>query len=525
MLLYLGRSTSFYFDEWDWIQGRRAWDLDALLLPHNEHLSLAPVLVFKALFSTVGIDSYVPYRVAGLALHCGVVVLLFTYARRRVGDVLALAAAATVLFLGTAWPDVLWPFQIGFLGSLAAGIGALLALDREDRRGDITAAVLLAVALASSSLGIPLLFAFALEVLGRPDRRARWWVIAAPAVLYGAWYLGYGGSSSSATSDNLFGSPSYVAEAAAGAAGALFSLGRDWGRTLAVGLVVALLLSLHRRGHASWRLIALIAAPLGFWFLTAVARGQLGEPASPRYLYPGVVFLLLIAVEAGAGVRLARGALAIGAVFLAGALLGNVGAMREGAGFLRDESTSVDGALAALPLVAKRVGADFQPDPDSAPQIRSGPYLAAVRDLGSPAPGPRALPGMYERARAQADEVLRRGLSPRPTPSEAAPAGTAPKVDFVQSASAQAKGACQTLASQGGAALADVVVPPEGLLLRPQGAFTVSLRRFSDVYGDKPVATVPAGGQVLLQLPPDASPVPWHARLAFGGAVRACARG
>ena len=212
-------------------------------------------------------------------------------------------------------------------------------------------------------------------------------------------------------------------------------------------------------------------------------------------------------------------------MFLAGALLGNVGAMREGAGFLRDESTSVDGALAALPLVAKRVGADFQPDPDSAPQIRSGPYLAAVRDLGSPAPGPRALPGMYERARAQADEVLRRALSPRPAPSAAAPAGTAPKVDFVQSASAQAKGACQTLASQGGAALADVVVPPEGLLLRPQGAFTVSLRRFSDVYGDKPVATVPAGGQVLLQLPPDASPVPWHARLAFGGAVRACARG
>ncbi len=145
------------------------------------------MLVFKALFSTVGIDSYVPYRVAGLAIHCGVAVLLFAYARRRAGDVLALAAAATVLFLGTAWQDVLWPFQIGFLGSLAAWIGALLALDREDRRGDVAAAVLLALALSSSSLGIPLLLAFALEVLGRPDRRARWWVIAAPAVLYGAW--------------------------------------------------------------------------------------------------------------------------------------------------------------------------------------------------------------------------------------------------------------------------------------------------------------------------------------------------
>ncbi len=57
-------------------------------------------------------------------------------------------------------------------------------------------------------------------------------------------------------------------------------------------------------------------------------------------------------------------------------------------------------------------------------------------------------------------------------------------------------------------------------------SFTVSLRRFSDAYGDEPIATVPAGGrQVLLQLPADASPVPWHARLAFGGSVRACARG
>ena len=526
MLLYLGRTTSFFYDEWDWVLGRRQWDLDTLLAPHNEHLSLAPVLVFKALFSTVGTDSYVPYRVAGLAVHCGVAALLFAYARARVGDLLALAAAATVLFLGTAWQDVLWPFQMGYFGSLAAGIGALLALEREDRRGDVTAAVLLAVALSSSSLGIPLLIATAVEVLGRPDRRARWGVIAAPAVLYAAWWIGYGGEST-ATNDNLFGSPAYVAEAAAGASGALFSLGLDWGRTLAVVLLVALLLTLHRRGHASWRLLALMAAPLAFWLLTALARGHLAEPAAPRYLYPGVVFLLLVAVEAAAGLRLTRGALAVAGVIIAGALLGNVGAMREGAGYLRDESTAVDGALAALPLVASRVGPDFQPDPHSAPQIRAGAYLDAVRDLGSPAPSPRALPGMFERARARADESLRRALSPRPTASDGAPSGAAPKIDFVEAATQQAKGACQTVASQGGAATADVVVPPGGLLLRPVAdSFTVSLRRFSDVYGEDPIATVPARGrQVLLQLPPDASPVPWHARLAFGGSVRACARG
>ena len=125
-----------------------------------------------------------PSASPGWSLHALVAALLFAYTRKRVGDLLALAAAAVVLFLGTAWPDVLWPFQIGFLSSLAAGIGALLALDREDRRGDVIAAVLLGVALASSSLGLPLLAAAALEVLGRPDRRSRWWIVAAPAVLY-----------------------------------------------------------------------------------------------------------------------------------------------------------------------------------------------------------------------------------------------------------------------------------------------------------------------------------------------------
>ena len=152
-----------------------------------------------------------------------------------------------MLFLGTAWPDVLWPFQIGFLGSLAAGIGALLALDREDRRGDVIAAVLLGGRARVSSLGLPLLARgrargarAARPALALVDRRR------AGRALRG-WYVGYGGEGT-ATTDNLFGSPGYVAEAAAGAAGALFSLGQDWGRPLAVGVLVALLLSLHRRG-------------------------------------------------------------------------------------------------------------------------------------------------------------------------------------------------------------------------------------------------------------------------------------
>ena len=89
-LILAGRRTGFYFDEWNFVQDRRAWTADALLLPHNEHLSLVPVLVYKLLFATVGISDYLPYRLCIIALHLLVVVLLFVYARRRVGSLIAL---------------------------------------------------------------------------------------------------------------------------------------------------------------------------------------------------------------------------------------------------------------------------------------------------------------------------------------------------------------------------------------------------------------------------------------------------
>ena len=227
--------------------------------PHNEHLSLVPVLVYKLLFSTVGTDSYVPYRVAGLLLHCGVAALLFAYARRRVGELLALGAAAIVLFLGTAWPDVLWPFQIGFLGSLAAGIGALLALDREDtprrrdRRGAARrrAGVVLARAAAAGG-GRARGARTPRPALALVDRRR-----AGRALRGLVRRLRRRGrrrprttcSARPATSPRRPRAPRARCSRSTS----------DWGRTLAVAGVVALLASLHRRGAASWRLLALIA--------------------------------------------------------------------------------------------------------------------------------------------------------------------------------------------------------------------------------------------------------------------------
>jgi hypothetical protein len=523
--MYLTRETNFYYDEWDFIQQRRGWTADALLKPHNEHLSVVPVLFYKLLFATAGLDHYWPYRVFGLVVHGLVVTALFVYARRRVGDVLALAAAVTILFLGTGWNDVLWPFQAGFLASLAAGIGALLALDSGTRRGDVLAAAALAVALGASSLGLPLTAALGVEVLGRPDRRRRWWIIGAPVALYAVWWAIYG-REGVATLDNLFDTPSYVLDALAGAAGAIAGQSPEWGRIFAALGAVALLAALRERVGMSWRLAALIALPLLFWSLTGLARANLHEPAASRYLYPGAVFLLLIASEAGAGMRLSRRGLAVLLPLLLAALLSNFGEMRGGAGFLRDRAAEVKGSLAAMRLAPPGLAPTFQPEPAVAPQIRADWYLAAVRALGSPVPSPRALPTLDDDARLHADATLARVFGLQLVPG-AKPGASAPKVEFSDQAGLAARGPCVVITAQGPGAVAQLVVPPGGLLVAPDdGSAKVTLRRFADGFSAPALGQVAAGSPaVAVRIPRDASPVPWRAQLNVAGAVRACGVG
>jgi hypothetical protein len=527
LVIYLGRTTNFYYDEWDWVLGRRAWNADALLAPHNEHLSVLPVLLYKLLFAAAGIGSYVPFRVAGMLAHLLVCALLFRYARPRVGDLAALGAVAVVLFLGPGWPGPLWPFQVGFLGSLAAGIGALIALDRGDRLGEIVASVLLAVALACSSIGLPIFAAAAFEILGRPDRRQRWFVLAGPLALYGAWYVAYG-VKGDFTIDNFLLTPAYVAEAAAAAVGAMFGLTSEWGRPLTVAVAALLFLAARRGAADPWRLAALIALPLLFWTLTGLARADMNEPGAPRYLYPGVVFLLLIALEAARGVVLSRSGAAALVVLVGFVTVSNVGTLRNAGGYLRDQTAELDGALAAVQLPGpQRVGPGFQPEPTIAPQIHAGAYFDAASDLGSPAPAPAELPRLYGRGRAAADSTLVRAYEVGLGAPPGGAAGAAPAPENAVAAATRAQGSCLRARPQAPSSVLELAVPPRGLLLASDGgAAKVFVRRFSEGFPKAPVGDLVAGANPLaLRIPPDASTAPWHVRLTLSGAVRVCRLG
>jgi hypothetical protein len=108
-------------------------------------MSLVPVAVYKLLFELVGLEHYGVYRAVLLVLHLTIGALLYAFVRARAGAPLALACVAPILFLGAVYLDIIWPFQIGLAGSLAAGIGALLALERNSRRGDVVGGLLLVV--------------------------------------------------------------------------------------------------------------------------------------------------------------------------------------------------------------------------------------------------------------------------------------------------------------------------------------------------------------------------------------------
>ena len=77
---------------------------------------------------------------------------------------------------------------------MAAGLGALLALERRDARGDLMACGLLSVAIGFSTLGLPFLVAAGVAIATGPrgSRSGRLFTLVVPAGLFVVWWLGWG---------------------------------------------------------------------------------------------------------------------------------------------------------------------------------------------------------------------------------------------------------------------------------------------------------------------------------------------
>ncbi len=542
LLLVLGSGLTFFQDEWDVILHRRGLGAGAYLRPHNEHLILIPVVIYKGLLAAFGMDSTMPFRVVATVLLLASAGLLFTYLRRRIGDWLAVFALLPLLFLGSGWQDLLWPFQMSLVGAMAAGIGMLLALEWDDPSADVVACVLLAVSIAFDSLGIAFAVAAIVDVLVRRDR-SRAYIPLIPLALYVAWYLAYGrDAGSSVTLENVLTSPIYLVDGVASSLASLlglvgFTSGRtqpDWEVPLLVLGGALLALWVRRRPPPSPRLWVAVAAAAAFWILAGFSEIPGREPTQNRYQYVGAILLLLVLAELLRGVRLRPLALlAVAAVSLA-ATVSNATTLFDARDFFREQSDLARGELGALGIARLTVDPGFRLTPEVAgtsalSQVDAGPYFSAADEFGTPADTPDELTGEPEPVRKQTDVVLAGALPARIDPiprGEVSPAGPAPALERGSGVRAASSGSCLTLPAGAARDGLGVALPPDGATVeaRGGGAATLRLRRFAT--GSYPLrAGEVRGGRVArLAIPRDLAPQPWILEVTAGPPVTVCGR-
>jgi hypothetical protein len=519
-LLSLDSQLTFIADDWMLLVKRHGWSVDYFLHPFNGNVVAAPGLVYKLIREVFGMGSATPYYAAAIACFLASAVLLFVYIRRRVGDWPALLGAVLILFLGAAFEDLLFAFQIGYFASVATGLGALIALDREDDRGDRIACALVVVSLSFSSIGIAFVAGAVVDLaLGRRPRARRSYVALVPIAVYALWWVGWGHLGHNHISvHNIVSAPRFVFDAAAAGIVSLLGLATGdgsepsqphlvWGQVLLVAGLILLGIRTARTGKVPRGLAVALAIGLAFWAVAALNRSVARLPTSSRYQYPSAVFILLIGAEMLRGLRVPRLATVAAAAITLAAVVGGVSLLdREHEERWVPYANSLRSSLAAVEIAGRSADPGFPVffPPDIEAPARA--YLTAVSAYGSPAFSEEQLRARPASERASADLTMAQALG----------------LALVQPDPGQRILQCQTLR-----ATADghsgLTLLRGGFVLSNPGADGVEVRlsRFADEYSVG-LGPLDAGVTASLQIPADRSSAPWNLGLFGDGPVQLC---
>jgi hypothetical protein len=521
VLLSYGSDLTFFQDSWEYLMHRRDPSAAALLDPHNEHIVAIPVAISQLSLHAFGMDSTLPELIVLIALLLGAAGCLFVYVRRRLGAWPALFMTALLLFLGPAWQDLLWPFQMGFAGAALTGLAGLLLLEEGRRERDPLACGLLVLSILFSSLGLSFAVAAAVEVLLRRRELGlrRLYAAALPLAVYAGWYAGWGHTAPNQLSaDNFLDSPAYVWEGVTASLDSVLALGTifdevvgrsQWGAPLLIALLALVAYGQWRRPGLPRGLWPPLAAGAVFWFLAAFNTIPGREPYSSRYLYVGVFFLLLVAANLLQGLRPNRWALAVAGALTLVVVGFNLVPLREGRDFFEEQSVLTRADLGAIEIAERTIEPTFTlASPEIAGtvflgEVEAGEYLRAVREHGSPAYTPAELATAPEAGRRQADLVLANAL----------PLGIETGLP-----ASRASGRCLRASGR------DLPLRPGAATIHfgSDGAGSVQLRRFAaDEY---PLHTedLQAGTTTRLFIPRDRSQRPWQLRVEPAQGTRVC---
>ncbi|HYA44668.1 MAG TPA: hypothetical protein VED59_03615, partial [Acidimicrobiales bacterium] len=317
---YLDRNLWFFGDEWDFLTRRGLHGAYfSIWTAHNEHWSVLPILLWRAIYSFAHVSSYWPYLVPLLIVHVSVVHLVWRRCLICGADPWMATAAAGVLgLLGSGAEDLTWAFQVGFLGSLVFGLLAIEVVEgpralvgRVEKpmatmsrfpgsllRSALTSALALA-ALMCSTVGVATAVALAIVVLAWYGWRRTLAVLAAPVFAFGVWFALSGHSGLGETGD-YFSRPVFAGVPRFVLSNATRDLGDVAGSTsvgppVAAAVLAWLAWSCWRRSLAVRR-PAVLGGAVGavvFYALAALGRDRISPTMSPsRYVYIGAVLLL-----------------------------------------------------------------------------------------------------------------------------------------------------------------------------------------------------------------------------------------
>jgi hypothetical protein len=546
LLLWEGLGQTLFVDEWGFgYLGRPGFSISALLAPDNGHLAVVPVLVTKASLELFGAGTALPLRLVATATHLSIALMLFVMLRRPLGAA-ALAPAVLVLFLGSAGDVLIGSHAMPIELSVATGLGAWLALRAGKVAWDVVAAALLVVGIASNGFALPFVAgAAAIVWLDPTSTWRRQWIVAVPLVLYLLWRLTEGsGDESDFAFANIAGVPAFAysslaAELASisglftepGGTQNVFQLGA--GQALAgaalVGLLVAAVAAGYRPPRAA---VPPLVALLVLWVATGMVASPERQPQVARYVYSGVVLVLLFAGEAIAALPAPRrGVWALAGVCALG-LIPNLDAIHDAGTFFREQSDQNRAVLGAADLLPARASDEAALETESEQPAGGfadmpyplGDYREAKRSFGTPAFSLERLRAADPAAREDADLFLARALpveiGAALAPPRALPPGTEPSQE---GGLLSRRGGCVELRPFATFAQLTLPVPPGGLWVKPGAGppLPIGLRRFADGFA---ATTEAIGGRASeLRLPLAAAGRGWQAQLLPKQPVLVCA--
>ena len=412
-LFSLTAHTTFRSDEWTFFTDRRDWTFSALIESHNGHLSIVPAFVYICVFKIFGYDDYEVFRLLALIVHLAICFLVADLVRRRHGWVIATSVGMAVALMGGGYQNILWGFQIGFMGGLLFFLVALRCLQRSNNSLGLLWPILtclsVGLSVASASTGLGSLPVILILTLCGANRRRLWWVGVIPTIIYLVWYSQYGGTG--VLTYPLATIPGHVARYGAAAMSGFFGIDQRWGWPILAIVLLLLLKSLwsHRFD------VSLLSFPifvLVFWLGVSYTRGGFGGYGASRYVYVGAICAILIISETVTTqwVEYSRRAFFVkGCVILLAvvAIWGSNSEMQSYAAGLRRVSDRRLGKLVVVEAHRESVPDETTLVTLFGPLLSAGDYFEAIDDVGSsPVDGLKDLSNASRGIRSSADETL-----------------------------------------------------------------------------------------------------------------------